>query len=195
MGVTVRSTWRTRNNLRIGLRGRFQHANAATAVLTADVLREQGIEIPEAAIRRGLRQAYLPGRFEVLRRNPIVVIDAAHNPDGAARLAGALAEEFRYRNLVLVVGMLRTHSAEGVVGRLAPMAKVVIATAPKWALAAEAEDIAAVARKRCPTVTVVEPVEQAVRAALAITGPDDLICITGSFYTIGEVDRGFVREF
>jgi len=191
-GVTVRSLSGIRRNLRLGLRGRFQHPNAAAAVLTADVLRREGIELPEAAIRRGLCAAYAPGRLEVLRREPTVIIDGAHNPAGAAQLAGALAEEFEYRRLILVIGMLETHSAEGVVAALAPMADVVIATKSGWVLAAEAEKIAATARQYCRTVSVVGPVEQAVRTALSIATRDDLVCVTGSFYTIGEVDRRMV---
>jgi len=194
MGVTVRSPFRTRENLRLGLRGRFQHANASAAVLAVDVLREQGIAIPEPAIRRGLRQAHLPGRLEILRGNPLVVIDGAHNPAAAAQLADTLTEEFKYRKLLLVIGMLRTHSAEGVVSHLAPLADVVIATAPKWTLAAQAEDIAAVARRYCPNVVAIEPVDQAVRQALSTAERHDLVCITGSFYTIGEVDKQFVKE-
>lgn len=188
----VRSLQGVGRDLRLGLRGRFQHANAATAVLAADVLREQGIAISETAIRRGLRRAYLPGRLEVLRENPTVVIDGAHNPAGAAQLAGALADEFNYQKLILVIGMLSTHPAEGVVGRLAPLASLVIATAPKWPLAESSERIAAAASSHGVGATIVEPVAEAVKAALSAAGADDLICITGSFYTIGEVDRRLV---
>jgi len=69
------------------------------------------------------------------------------------------------------------------------MADVFIATSPDSGRAAPAESVAAVAREHCTDVSIIEPVEDAVRHALSVAGPDDLVCVTGSFYTISEVPR------
>ncbi len=192
LGATIRTPYKVRENLSLGMRGRFQHSNAALAVMAADLLVEQGIDITEDAIIKGLRSAFIPGRLEILRKDPIVVIDGAHNAAGAAQLAGSLAEEFYYRKLILVVGMLKTHSFEGLLARLAPMAAMLIATEPNWPLAANAEDIAKYASDYCKVVTIVRPVKEAIKSALSYAQRDDLICVTGSFYTIGEVDREWI---
>jgi dihydrofolate synthase/folylpolyglutamate synthase len=132
--------------------------------------------------------------MEVLRRNPTVVIDAAHNPDGARKLAESVPKLFQYQRLILVMGMLSTHSAEEVVGALAPLADEIIATKSQWEKARPAADVAEVALRYTQNVREIEPVPAAVQAALDAATEDDLVLITGSFYTIGEVDRDWVRE-
>lgn len=171
------------------LAGDFQAVNAATAAAAVSALPDP---VSHAAIIKGLAEAYLPGRLEVLRRNPTVVIDAAHNPDGAKKLAESVPKLFRYNRLILVIGMLSTHSAEEVLGILAPIADEVIATKSQWEKARPAADVADAAMRITPNVRIIEPVPAAVQAALSSAAKDDLVLITGSFYTIGEVDRSAV---
>lgn len=173
--------------LKPGLRGQFQHANAATAVSAILAMRRYEVRIPEPAIRAGVANAYIPGRLEVLRDHPTLVIDGAHNPDAAHNLAAAIRENFKYRNLILVVGMLSTHSSRGFLYELAPMASRVIATQSQWHLAAPAADIAQQASRFCQEVETVERVPDALRRALEVAADGDLVLVTGSFYTIGEV--------
>jgi dihydrofolate synthase / folylpolyglutamate synthase len=181
-------------DLRIGLIGDFQYENAAVAAAAVLAIERKGIKVSEDAIRRGLAEARLPGRLEVIQHRPTVVLDAAHNPDGAEKLAVSIPRYFNYRRLIMVIGMLRTHSAEGVVSALAPLADEFIATAPGWEKAADAEDIAAIARQHCSNVTLIEPVTAAVSEAISRAEPDDLVLITGSFYTIGEVSLPIINE-
>jgi len=174
--------------LRIGLKGDFQYHNAATAVAALQALQRAGVQVTEEAIRTGLAEARIPGRMEVILEHPAIVLDGAHNPDAAAKLAQSLPRYFKYRKLILVIGMLRTHSAEGVVSRLAPLADIIIATAPKWDKASPAEEIASIARRHCAgLVSTVHAVPDAIAEAISRAAPDDLILVTGSFYTIGEV--------
>lgn len=181
-------------NAILRLPGDFQYANAATA---AAVVAALGEPISTSAIIDGLSSAYLPGRMEVLRRKPYVVIDAAHNPDGAKKLAESVPKMFTYNRLILVAGMLSTHSAEEVLGYLAPLADEIIATKSTWHKARPASDVAESASIANPSAKVVtiESVPDAVRAALESAFEDDLVLITGSFYTIGEVDRDFVGKW
>ena len=175
------------SELKLGMKGEFQQINAATAVCAVEVLQEKGVNIPEEAVRAGLEKAYLPGRLEILREKPTLLIDGAHNLDGAQKLINALEEWFDYDKLILVMGMVSGHSIEDVVSTLAPHADKFIATAPKSIRAVSAALVAEVARAYCADVEQVEPVSEAVRRAMEIAGKNDLICVTGSFYTIGEV--------
>lgn len=185
----VRGTAATYAGLKLGMKGDFQYANAATAIGVAEALQSKGFDIPESAIRSGLESAYLPGRLEVLRKDPTLLIDGAHNLEGARNLGRALRDLFACDKLILVMGMASGHSVEDVVGTLAPLAARFVATAPDNPRAASAASVAEVARAHCPEVTQVEPVAEAVRRALQGAGEKDLVCVTGSFYTIGEVPR------
>ena len=181
-------------DLKLRMLGSFQMVNAATAVGVVEALREKGIDIPESAVRAGLESAYLPGRLEVLQEKPMLLIDGAHNLDGADQLAKALKHCFKYDKLILVMGMVSGHSMDDVLGILAPLADKFYATASGSARAAKASDIAEVAQAYCKDVSIVEPVSEAVIRALQSGGENDLVCVTGSFYTIGEVPRPHTNQ-
>ncbi len=173
--------------LRPGLQGSFQHTNAATAVTAIQALSRYEIRLAPRAIQSGIANAYIPGRLEVLRDRPTLVIDGAHNPDAAKKLMRAIDETFDYDRLILVVGMLNTHPADDFLAQIAPKASRVVATQSLWQKASPAQEIARAARKYCDDVEVVDRVPDAVNRALELADERDLVVVTGSFYTIGEV--------
>lgn len=175
--------------LQIRMQGDFQSINAATAIGAIEALQCRGISIPEQAIHEGLESAYLPGRLEVLQKNPTLLIDGAHNQDGALKLVESLKKWFKYKKLILVMGMVSGHSIENVVSILAPISDKFIATEADNLRAASADEVAETARKYSNNVEVVKPVESAVERALSYADPDDLVCVTGSFYILNEVPR------
>jgi dihydrofolate synthase/folylpolyglutamate synthase len=180
--------------LEIGLLGEHQIRNAALAAAAAVRLRERGAQVPEAALRAGLARARIPGRLEVLGTEPLLLLDVGHNPDGARALAVALRDLWGVgaagRRLLLVLGVSRLHHPEEVVAALAPLAARVIATASRHPAAVSAEETAAMARVQAGEVVVVPTVPEAVAAARAVARPEDVICVTGSLFTVAEVPRG-----
>lgn len=175
------------SGLNPGLRGKFQHVNAATATATILALERYEVRVTPQAITAGVAYARIPGRLQTLRERPMLVIDGAHNPDAAEKLAKAVKEDFRYKKLILVIGMIETHPPEEVLTRLAPLAAKVIATQSQWMKAAPAEAIADAARALGADVEVADNVPAAVARARELADPEDMILVTGSFYTIGEV--------
>lgn len=177
------------SGLVVGMQGEFQYVNAATAVGAVDALIARGTEVPEEAVRAGLRDACMPGRLEVIRRNPTIVLDGAHNPSAATALLSAVRAQFEYDRLILVMGMVKGHAVEDVVAVLAPVADILIATASSSSRAVPAESVAEAALPHASNVEVVETVPAAVHRALELAGHRDLVLVTGSFYVVGEVPR------
>lgn len=178
--------------LEVGMLGEHQVANAALAAAAAVRLRESAADLPEAAIRAGLAQARIPGRLEVIGTAPLLLLDVGHNPDGARALAAALRDLWGVgagRRLLLVLGVSQVHHPAEVVAELAPLASRVFATASSHHTAVPAEETAAMARAHTPDVEVVTPVAAAVAAARAVARSEDVICVTGSFFTVAEVQR------
>ncbi|MDW8366786.1 MAG: folylpolyglutamate synthase/dihydrofolate synthase family protein [Abditibacteriales bacterium] len=173
--------------------GDFQKVNATLSWKVAELLQEQGFALRDDAIRRGLSEATLPGRFEIVRTSPTVVLDGALNPEAARTLARNLRQHFSGRRLLLVMGVsadkLTDDLKEEMVAALAPLAEVFIATQANNPRAAPAAQIAAFARPHTPDVRAVAPVMDAVKLAMQLAQPDDVVCVTGSFYVIGEVER------
>ena len=172
--------------------GWYQRENAACAVAAAEMaLALRGAKLSQGAVHAALSEVALPGRLTTFRLpdGPLVVLDGAHNGMAAAALAAPLAElrarEGATRTL-LVMGMLEGHDPKDVLSALAPGADRLFACQPQWKRALSAEIVAEAARPFVNRIEIRPLVEQAVRAALAIAEPDDLILITGSFYTVGE---------
>lgn len=187
--LNYRGVRRSLSSVEVGMRGHFQLINAATALAAIEVLESQGLEVTEQMMREGLKRASLPGRLELIRSQPCVVLDGAHNAMAANMLAHEIRCHFDYDHLILVIGMVTGHSFHDVVSILSPLATKVIATSPKSPRAVSAEVIASVAKRFCNEVDIVTPVAEALRNAVESASGRDLICVTGSFYTIGEVPR------
>ena len=185
---SVQTPVTTHRDLQIPLAGAFQVENAATAVAALDCLATLGEPVGEDALRRGLAAVRIPGRLEVLRRRP--TLSDRRRPQ--RRLGRALAQalaELTASSAHPGAGRVGGPPAADVVAALAPRAAVVIANAADNPRALDPEQVAAAARQHTAEVRVVTPVAAAVREALALAGPDDVICVTGSFFVIAEVER------
>jgi dihydrofolate synthase / folylpolyglutamate synthase len=180
--------------LTIHLLGKHQVTNAATAVTIIELLETLGYSIGEEAIRQGLEQAKWAGRLEIIQANPMVLLDGAHNLDGAISLSIALKEIFQYENLIMVFGMLGDKEREKVIAQLAPLANQVIVTKPNSPRAGEWQQMGQEAAKYVRQVYIKEEISQAVKLALDLAGEKDLVCITGSLYMVAEAREYFLRH-
>lgn len=137
----------------------------------------------------------VPGRYEIIRENPLLIADGANNPDGARHLVSRLKEQLsqnRNSKLILVLGILADKDYQQMIEILTPLASAVIATQSPSPRSAPAEDIAAKVSSLGIPVHTIRPVTSAVQKALELATPDDIVVLTGSFYTLGELDRSKV---
>jgi dihydrofolate synthase/folylpolyglutamate synthase len=134
----------------------------------------------------GLAKVRWPGRLELISTAPLILLDGAHNPAAARVLKACLEEEFDYRRLYMVMGIMEDKEVAVIVSELAPLADMLIASSPHNPRAISARRIAEIARNHCREVAVIEDVGQGVAYAREKAHEDDLIVITGSFYTVGE---------
>ena len=191
-GFAVTTPRRTLTGLRLRLGGAFQQWNAAAALSALDAIDSALLPpISDDAARRGLEGAWLPGRLQAVSARPAVVVDVAHNAVSAQALAEALREQFgaSRRRLTLVVGLSRHHDPAPFLAPLAALKPIrLIATAPAFRPRPAVEVADAARAAGVDTVdTVGSSVADAARAALAEMEPDDLLCVTGSFYTVGDL--------
>ena len=179
-------------DLYIPLLGRHQQVNASTAVAAVEVLMEMNIIPSDQAIQSGLASTFWPARMEIVNRKPMVIIDAAHNYDGALALRRTLEEYFPGKRVVLILGMLGDKERTRVVSELAPMAAVVIVTKPNSPRAGDWQLLAEEVRKQGKPVETIESIDEAVKAGLASAGSNDLVVITGSFYMVAQARESFL---
>ncbi|HEY3345613.1 MAG TPA: folylpolyglutamate synthase/dihydrofolate synthase family protein [Anaerolineaceae bacterium] len=168
--------------LRIPLLGHHQVENAATAYAALMVARTQGLKIEVSAIQRGFESVVWPGRFELLRRDPPLLVDSAHNADSALKLRLALDDYFPGRPVVLLFGASEDKDVRGMFEALLPRVQRVIATQAIHPRAMAADNIVEwVHRCGCPAEAVL-PLDGALRRALAIAGDEAVVVAAGSLF-------------
>jgi dihydrofolate synthase/folylpolyglutamate synthase len=173
-------------DLWLPLLGAHQLENAATAVATIDALRDQGVIVSEESIREGLVRVRWAGRLEVLGEKPLIVVDGAHNGHSAWRLRQALSDYFSFDRAILVMGISGDKTIGAMAEELASMTHRLIATHSRHPRAAEPEAVAAAFAGRGVASETTSTVATALDRALALAGPDDLICVVGSLFVVAE---------
>jgi dihydrofolate synthase/folylpolyglutamate synthase len=161
--------------LRLPLLGRHQVENAATAVRAAELASAFGPDVTPDLVRDALASVRWPGRLEVLKRRPLLVVDGAHNVDSARRLREALRDHFGARRTVLVVGVLRDKDINGIAAELAPAGDDVIVVGLRHPRAADPGGVARAFQDAGAAPLAAPDVGAGLEQAWAIAGAGDLI--------------------
>ncbi len=179
--------WRVET--RLPLLGAHQSRNAGIAA----VLARQIVDPTVRDIERGLRNAHWPGRFEVMRSEPLLVLDGAHNPGSCAGTAATL-DTFDYDELHLVFGSMADKDHTGMIAAL-PAADVVYTCRPDIGRAETAESLAAAfeSNGRAGSIEVSATVDDALGSALAAANAGDAVVVCGSLFTVAEARRRWGR--
>jgi len=168
--------------LEIPLLGYHQVVNAATAYATLQVARAQGLAITESQIREGFRNATWPGRFEIIHRNPIIVLDSAHNRDAALKLRLALDDYFPGKPVILVFGASEDKDIQGMFFELLPRVNRVIVVKSFHPRAADPELLAKLVHQFGRQVSIIPDIADALPAAVKLAGHEAIVLVTGSIF-------------
>lgn len=177
-------------DLFISLRGKYQLLNAATALAAVELLGKDGFIVSRAAILKGLAETSWPGRLELLQKEPLVIMDGAHNPAAMEKLAEAVPSYFKYKRLVLVLGMLADKDTAAMLKSILPLSDTVIFTRPLLPRAADPQNIADFALDHFKLVKdyfVIKDHQEALDKAFELAEPEDAILVTGSLYTVSDI--------
>lgn len=180
--------------LSLNLRGPHQKINATTAIGAIEVLEELGYPVSNESISEGLTEVDWPGRLEMVSSSPRVILDGAHNPEGALALKESLQNDFDYRHLILLVGIMKDKDVSSILHLLSPLADHIILTQPKTDRAASPELLQKALGRNGTKSEVIEDLSKAIDRGLLLAGPEDLLCITGSLYTVGEARAYFLPK-
>jgi dihydrofolate synthase/folylpolyglutamate synthase len=171
-----------------GLAGRHQGANAATAVATTEVLARVWKPFDRAKVVAAIRETRWEGRLETVRGRPLVLLDGAHNAEGAEALAAYLREIVR-RSVVLVFAAMRDKDLRAMTRILFPHCRAVVLTRVPYKRSATPEEIRAAAPPFAGRILLEPDTRKAVKLALAESGGRTPVIIAGSLFLVGEVKR------
>ncbi len=171
----------------VGLPGEHQLENAALVLAACETLNLAGkVKIDEAAMRYGLMKNTWPGRLEIVAEAPTILLDGAHNLVACEALAHFLKTRYMDRDITLVVGILDDKPYEKMLDLLVPACKKLILTRPIINRALEPEALLPVIEPYGKETTIIASVPEAVNLAIDAARPDEVICIAGSLYVVGE---------
>lgn len=191
--VRIKTATRSYEDALVGLRGRHQLTNVATAVALGEALSESGCSIPREAVIKGIETAEHKGRLEIWEGSPSLLFDGAHNAAGARALR-AFLDEFVNAPVTLIFGAMRDKALEEIAATLFPLASRLIFTQPANPRSATPEELARAAAATTSgidssRITLVPSPAEALKIARRETPTHGVILITGSLYLVGEIMR------
>ena len=183
-------TYKNWKDVEITLAGTYQVTNAALALEAVEALRKQGYSLTEEQVRKGMKAAFWRGRFSVIHKNPVVVIDGAHNPAAAKVLKDSLETYFQGKNLHFIMGVFADKDYQSVIEMTAPLAKHIITIeTPGNPRALSAVKLKEAVEKVNPSVEAAGSIREAVEKSMKNAQKDDVIAAFGSLSFLGELDR------
>lgn len=189
--VTVTTPAGTYRDLRVPLLGLHQAENAALAVAAIDAIRSRGWEISDGSLRNGLARTRWPGRLEIIDRDPIVLVDGAHNPAGLQRSVATVEKLARDRTLVVVFGAMKDKDLESMLAELRRLKAPVIFSPIGWHRAASPADLAS---RFGEPAEVAASVSAALAQARERAGSQGIVFVCGSLYLVGEAKQATAAQ-
>ncbi|SFX11069.1 dihydrofolate synthase / folylpolyglutamate synthase [Thermoactinomyces sp. DSM 45891] len=183
-------------NLSIGLQGIHQFQNAATALMTIDILRHRYITVVEEAhIRAGLEKVRWAGRMEKVQDQPLVILDGAHNQDGLLSLAKSLAQWYPHQKICFVLASLQDKEIDILQPIVELAHEIIVTEIPSFPRSRKVNELATLLKPHFSgTIQAFEKPEDAVQIAVNQASPDDVIVITGSLYLVSAVRSYFIKS-
>ncbi|PZE19965.1 bifunctional folylpolyglutamate synthase/dihydrofolate synthase [Paenibacillus xerothermodurans] len=186
----------------VSMNGEHQLQNAAVALMAIELLRQYyALIVEDDVLFEAMKATQWAGRLEMISREPRILIDGAHNPEGGAALAQALRETYRYQKLHFVMGMLSTKNHSGYLRHILPLVDTLILTEPDWHKKEDAASLADLAGMllremgRSEVEIIVEPSwKAAVELVRKKTAQDDLAVVSGTLYLIGDVRSWILHQ-
>jgi len=175
-------------DVRTSLIGKYQGENIGLTLAVVEILQMNGCYISDESILDGISKTVYIGRMEIIGRDPIILLDGAHNPKGMEKLVEALNNDFKFENLILVIGILSDKDIKSILSMIIPLANVIVVTKSKNTRACDPIILKNMIKALGYDNEVIdkEDVSSAVKYAKSIAEKNDLVCVTGSLFTVGE---------
>jgi dihydrofolate synthase/folylpolyglutamate synthase len=177
------------DQLETSLIGQHQAENAALAIAACCHLAAKNGKIDAKHIRQGVKNAHWPGRLEIIAKDPRVVLDCAHNPAGVNNLTKTLRQVFAGRKVILVLGVMRDKPLEEMMKSFSQLAETIILVKPRQERSEDPYHLQKKYLHEHNKVEVIEAIPRALESAIARATSEDIICVTGSIFTVAEARK------
>jgi dihydrofolate synthase/folylpolyglutamate synthase len=178
------------------LLGLHQGENISLSIQPLEFLKKQGVEIKEKNIKDGIEKTINPGRMEIINKKPIIILDGAHNPNAFKNLFETLKNDFRYNKLFFIIGVLKDKNIKSMIKPIISNSQYIITTQSNNDRALNSEEIEKIIKKQNKNLKVdnKKHIKDAIQHALSLIQKNDLLCISGSLYTVSEAREYFKKN-
>jgi dihydrofolate synthase/folylpolyglutamate synthase len=183
-------------NVKTKILARYQGENITISIKSVEYLKKIGINIKEESIEKGLEKTINKGRMEIIKNKPIILLDGAHNPKGIKLLVETLKNDFVYDKLFFIIGILKDKNIKSMIPPLISISDYIIVTQANNDRAINSLKLERIITKfnNKINITSKKNIPDAIRYTISEANYRDLICITGSLYTIGEAMEFFKKK-
>jgi dihydrofolate synthase/folylpolyglutamate synthase len=164
--------------------GKYQGENIAITLSTVETLQINGVYITDKSIYEGLEKIKNPGRMEIVNFEPMILLDGAHNVTGMTILKESIEEGLNFNGFILILGILKDKNIKEILDVITPIAGVIITTKSHNLRACDPAILKDMIQEK--EVVIIDDISEAVDYAKSIASIQDIICITGSLFTVGE---------
>ncbi len=190
--IDIKSNKREYSNIRIPLLGEHQIFNTATALAVVEALKGN-YPLSSLDIRKGIANSRWPGRVELINKDPLIILDGAHNVAGAKSLIKAL-DKLKYNRLFLVISLLADKDVDGVIEEVIPRVDKVIITKNNNSRAIDTKELKVKVSRYKKEVIIRKQLNQAIKYSLSQATREDLILVSGSLYTVAEARQILISK-
>lgn len=186
------------NNYKIKTRllGIYQGENIALSIQPVEYLQNLGFNIKNGHIKEGIEKTNNPGRMEVINNKPIIILDGAHNPKGFKVLFESLKNDFEYKKLIFIIGVLKDKNVKSMIPPMIRNSDYIITTQSNSKRALNYNDLkkTIINQKKDIKIASKENIRDAIKYALTLSSEKDLLCISGSLYNVAEARNYFKKN-
>lgn len=185
------------NGIELSLLGRHQCENAAIVIELMECLKEKGYNVDDDSIYDAMKQVKWPGRFEILSKEPLFIVDGAHNPNGIDALCANLDAYLPEEKIVFVVGILRDKDYNSMLKRMIPYAKGFVTIEPRNPRAMTSMECARAIQAAgfVGDISIEYDHQRAIKSATLMSKEQNPICTFGSLYNVGAIKEAFYSAF
>ena len=180
--------------LALPLAGVYQPKNATLAITAIELLREKGYAINDFDIINGIAHVHWPGRFEVLGKTPVFILDGAHNPEGVEATANSLRDHFGERKIVFVVAVMADKDVDSMIRHIVPLAESFFAVRPEYPRAMDVKTLAALLANYNVPVVACDTIVKGVDEAIGSAGESGIVCALGSLYFSADIRAAYKQR-
>ena len=176
----------------IPLVGTYQLFNAGVVLKAVEILQNKGWKITKEIVKTGLMKTNWPGRFEVLKNEPVFIVDGAHNHQGIKATAKSIKDHFEDKKVVFLLGVMEDKDISSMLKEIIPLASEFITVSPNNERAMPAEELAKKINQYGGVATPSSNIEKGIYDAIEKSGKDGVVCAIGSLYMVGDVRKYLV---